>query len=146
MSGITSVHDQPVSMLLAACSCWLTYVVVQLLQHSFIHLDHKGASVSVVKDCKLSTSPLCCHLVKGHLNAAFLPSYVRHLHISTVCLDASSVTLPALQTVDKHVCLLSVRECSTVCTVSAISFDDLQACTDLLYGVKLVHEAHVQCF
>ena len=129
MSGMTSVHAQPVSMLLAACSCWLTYVVIQLLQHSFIHLNHKGASVSVVKNCKLSTGPLCGHLVKGHLNAAFLPSYVRRLHkamISTVCLNASSVTLSALPTVGKHVRLLSVRksECSTVCTVSEVSSDD----------------------
>ncbi len=56
-----------------------TYVVIQLLQHSLIQLDDKGAGVPVLQDGDLCSGPFSGHLVQGHLNTGLLACYLRDL-------------------------------------------------------------------
>ncbi len=62
-----------------------TYVVIQLLQHSLIQLDDKGASVPVFQDSDLCGGPFSGHLVQRHLNTGLLACYLRDLQPAYFC-------------------------------------------------------------
>lgn len=69
-----------------------TYVVIQLLQHSLVQLDDKGAGIAVLQDSDLCSGPFSGHLVQGHLNTGLLACYLRdlqaayHLQRKDICL------------------------------------------------------------
>ena len=68
-----------------------TYVIIQLLQHSLVQLDDKGASVPVLQDSDLCSGPFSGHLVQGHLNAGLLACYLRDLQFDLIQFDMYNV-------------------------------------------------------
>ncbi len=68
-----------------------TYMVIQLLQHSLIQLDDKGASVPVLQDSDLCSGPFSGHLVQGHLNTGLLACYLRDLQFDSIRFNMFSV-------------------------------------------------------